>query len=117
MHDYRYKACFSCSGRSTGVSVGSALIYYLYSLKTELTKCLLDYNIWMTDNFLKLNTKKTEVLVVGSRSVLSKTQPFNLLISNSLVNASTQVNSLGVIFDGLLSFGSSIDNISRTVFT
>ncbi len=53
---------------------------------------------------------------MGSRSVLSKTQSFTLFIDNCLVNFSTQVKSLGVIFDGLLSFGSHISNISRSAF-
>ncbi len=70
----------------------------------------------MTNNFFKLNTNKTEALLVGSRSVLSKTQSFTLFIDNCLVNFSTQVKSLGVIFDGLLSFGSHISNISRSAF-
>ncbi len=53
---------------------------------------------------------------MGSRSFLSKTQSFTLFIDNCLVNFSTQVKSLGVIFDGLLSFGSHISNISHSAF-
>jgi len=74
---------------------------------------LQDVNIWLTKNFLKLNTSKTEALLVGSRSVLSKSQSFSLLIDNCSVNFSSQVKSLGVIFDGLLSFSSHINAISR----
>ena len=81
---------------------------------SNLTKCLQDVNIWMTNNFLKLNTGKTEALLVGSRYALSKAQSFPLLIDNCPVNFSSQVKSLGVIFDGLLSFSSHINNISRT---
>ncbi len=53
---------------------------------------------------------------MGSRSVLSKTQSFTLFIDNWQVDLYTQVKSLGVIFDGLLSFGSHICNISCSAF-
>lgn len=45
-------------------------------------------------------------LLVGSMSVLSKTQSFTLPIDNCPVKFSTQVKILAVILDGLLSFGS-----------
>lgn len=70
----------------------------------------------MTNNFFKAYTNKSEVLLIGSRSTLSKTPSFTLHIDNCTVSISIQVKSLGIIFDGLLSFGSHINNISRIAF-
>ncbi len=88
----------------------------VYFPPLDLNKCLQDVNIWLTNNFFKLNTNKTEALLVGSRSVLSETQYFTLFIDNCLLHFSTQVKTLGFIFNVLLLFGSHISNISRSAF-
>lgn len=49
---------------------------------TSLSNCLQDIKIWMNTNFLKLNANKTEVLLIGSKSTLSKQQNLNLIIDD-----------------------------------
>ncbi|KAF7641282.1 hypothetical protein LDENG_00286420, partial [Lucifuga dentata] len=83
---------------------------------SALTCCLKDIKSWMSDNFLKLNGNKSEVLLIGSKSSLSKAPPFTISIDNCPVHISSQVKSLGVIFDSTLSFIPQINNISCMAF-
>ena len=37
-----------------------------------LTKCISEIELWMKANLLKLNTEKTEILILGTKSVIRK---------------------------------------------
>ena len=66
-----------------------------------------DTNLWMTDNKLKLNTEKTELLVLHSRfhpySSLS-----SLTIGNDTIQPSDQAYNIVVIFDSALTLSKHV---------
>ncbi|KAF7654051.1 hypothetical protein LDENG_00075350, partial [Lucifuga dentata] len=64
----------------------------------------------MSNNFLKLNSNKSKVLLIGSKSLLSKAPPFTISIDDCPVHISS------VIFDSTLSFIPQINDISHTAF-
>lgn len=86
------------------------------SCPTALPDCLQAITTWMTINKLKLNGNKSEVLLIGSKSTLSKSPPLSISIEGCLVPISSQVKSLGVILDSTLSFTSHINNTVRIAF-
>lgn len=83
---------------------------------SSLTTCLQEIKCWLSSNFLKLNTDKTELLVIGTKNTLSKFDSFFLLINDTSVSPSPQVKSLGVILDSTLSFQSHINSITRSAY-
>uniref|UniRef100_A0A3P9DB06 Reverse transcriptase domain-containing protein n=1 Tax=Maylandia zebra TaxID=106582 RepID=A0A3P9DB06_9CICH len=82
----------------------------------SLILCLAELNSWFSSNFLKLNSNKSELLLVGTKRLLSRINNFSLTINNSLVPISPSVKSLGVILDSTLSFNSHINNITRAAY-
>uniref|UniRef100_A0A669DE01 Reverse transcriptase domain-containing protein n=1 Tax=Oreochromis niloticus TaxID=8128 RepID=A0A669DE01_ORENI len=70
---------------------------------SSLTLCLAELNSWFSSNFLKLNSNKSELLLVGTKSTLSITNSFSVTINNSPDFVSPSVKSLGRV-SGVLCF-------------
>uniref|UniRef100_A0A3B3IA76 Reverse transcriptase domain-containing protein n=1 Tax=Oryzias latipes TaxID=8090 RepID=A0A3B3IA76_ORYLA len=61
---------------------------------SSLTLCLQEIHSWFSSNFLQLNSSKTEVLLVGTPSTISKSNSFSNSINDFSVLPSPQVKSL-----------------------
>ena len=68
-------------------------------------------------NGLKLNENKTECIVFGSKSMLSKinSHKLSLHVGDNDIQSAAKVRNLGAIFDSNMSFNNQISNISRSV--
>ncbi|MEW8862542.1 reverse transcriptase domain-containing protein, partial [Bifidobacterium animalis] len=64
---------------------------------SSLSNCLSEVKAWFSSNFLKLNSSKTEILLVGTKNNASKSSGFSMCIDGFTIAPSTQVKSLGVI--------------------
>uniref|UniRef100_A0A8C5A3Y9 Reverse transcriptase domain-containing protein n=1 Tax=Gadus morhua TaxID=8049 RepID=A0A8C5A3Y9_GADMO len=84
---------------------------------SHIESCLSSLTLWMQNNFLKLNSNKTELLLIGSKSTLSKlANPPTLTIDGTTVSPSPQARNLGVIFDSTLSLEPHIRHTVKTSF-
>uniref|UniRef100_A0A3B3HFB5 Reverse transcriptase domain-containing protein n=1 Tax=Oryzias latipes TaxID=8090 RepID=A0A3B3HFB5_ORYLA len=84
-----------------------------YGPVDSLNHCLQQISAWMQNNFLQLNSDKTEVIVFGpqkQREIVS-----SYLHSLSL-KPSNQVRNLGVIMDSDLNFNSHIKSVTSAAF-
>ena len=81
-----------------------------------LINCLQKLKTWMTSNLLKLNSNKTELMVVGPKSLLRKVGDLLLEVDGCSITPSPVVRNLGVILDPTLLFQSHIKNVTRSAF-
>ena len=81
---------------------------------SKLQACLQDIKIWMTRNFLLLNSDKTEVIVLGPKHLRKQLVNDTVTLNDISLTSALTVRNLGVIFDQNLSFDSHIKEISRT---
>nr|XP_033938439.1 uncharacterized protein LOC117446386 [Pseudochaenichthys georgianus] len=84
--------------------------------QNKIQDCLKDLKMWMTLNFLMLNTTKTEVIVLGPKNLRNKLSKDILTMDGINLASSETVRNLGVIFDQDLSFNAHIKSISRTAY-
>ena len=82
----------------------------------SLIDCLTEIKHWMTTNLLKLNSKKTELLVVATPALLKKVGDIVLLVDGVSICPSPEVRNLGVILDSTLSFQSHIKSMTKSAF-
>ncbi len=69
---------------------------------SKLTECVKNVKDWMTNNFLLLNSDKTEILLIGPKNSTQNLLDYNLQLDGCPVTSST-VKNLGVILDSNLS--------------
>ena len=81
-----------------------------------LSACIRDVKNWMTENFLQLNTDKTQLLFLGTDQQLAKVNRTTFDAAGDIVDMTRQVINLGVIFDSGLSMKDHITDVSRKSF-
>ncbi len=69
----------------------------------------------MTNNFLLLNSDKTEILLIGPKNSTENLSGHNLQLDGCPVPSST-VKNLGVVLDTNLSFENHISHVTKTAF-
>ncbi|XP_068599205.1 uncharacterized protein [Brachionichthys hirsutus] len=83
---------------------------------STVTNCLNDIKSWMKYNFLKVNSDKTDIILIGSKNITKSTQQFGLDFDNTTLTPSPLIRNLGVILDSTLSFHHHVRQITRTAF-
>ena len=71
---------------------------------------------YLTTNLLKLNSKKTEIMVMGPKVQLQRMGDLLLQVDGCSITPSPEVRNLGVILDSTLSFESHIKSVTKSAF-
>ena len=86
--------------------------------KSRLESCISDVQIWMANNFLKLNDSKSEFLILRpsrQSAHLSKVSA-QLAIGRCQVSPAVSARNIGVIFDGTMSMDKQIRLVCKIAF-
>ena len=78
-----------------------------------LLACVSSIKCWMSENFLKLNEDKTEVLIIGSSE---QRESITSRLGNLAEESNTSVKNLGVIIDSELNFNTHINHVTKIAF-
>jgi len=80
----------------------------------KLEACTCDVKSWLAENNLLLNADKSEVMVIGTSSQLRLAATFSTVtVADSLLTVSSQLKSLGVIFDPKLTFDAHVSSVCK----
>ena len=80
---------------------------------TSLNDCLSDVKNWMSNNFLQLNSNKTEVLVIGTQHMANQILPFLGPLQDRVKPVA---KNLGIWFDSNLNFEKHITKLVQSCF-
>ena len=81
----------------------------------KINNCLTDLKTWMTNNYLKINPSKTQMLVLSPKR--SKECPVvEIVFDGTKVEPSQSVKTLGVILDSKITFDNMINDICRSCY-
>ena len=94
----------------------SSYIVTLDEVRSTIKACVSDINEWMTDNKLKLNNDKTELLILHAHHRPSPSLD-SVYAGTELIKASESVRNIGVWFDKtLLGVKKHINSVCKTAF-
>ena len=79
----------------------------------RIEQCVSEIREWMNLNMLKLNYDKTELIVFASKYKQDSYNDLSITIGDTVVDCSSQVKDLGVIFDRVLSLRQHVSYTSR----
>ena len=82
----------------------------------QFEECIEDIKKWMDLNKLKLNSEKTESMIVGSRRLMYKINQTGLEVDGTKINFVNNVKNLGVVLESDLSMRSQISSLRRKSF-
>ena len=82
-------------------------------LTTSMEHALRKVFDWFCHNGMKLNAKKTQMLVLGTPAMLRNLPPVTLRFSGSVIPDSGVVKNLGVMLDRHLSFEAHVDYMTK----
>ena len=97
------------------------MMFHFYADDTQIyfsfdsEACVKDVSDWMSSNKLKLNSDKTELLLIASRF---RPRPhFPLLnICGDQIRASASARNIGVIFDSYMNFECQVSSVCKASF-
>ena len=78
--------------------------------------CLASVRKWMCHKSLKLNAKKTEMLLISTKQLATKLDSHTLLIGEQQVTPATVVRNIGVIMDTHASMEAHVNNVPRAAY-
>ena len=81
----------------------------------QIERCLSEIHAWMSANFLKLNSNKTEVLTFGTRQQLKKCTLNSInVVGIDVPIQSKPVRNLGVLFDCCMTMSAQVSSVIKT---
>ncbi len=84
--------------------------------KTKIENCISTISSWMTVNRLKLNSDKTEFIVLGTKQQLAKMQFDSLTICGEQISSSTKIRNLGVYMDREMKMNEHVQHVVRVCY-
>ena len=87
-----------------------------HSVTYDLSKCSEEINIWMTNNKLKMNNDKTEILLCGTNAKLKSIDCNSLKIGSEIINFSPKVKNLGIFIEETLSMDCAVSHIRKCCY-
>ena len=90
-------------------------VSFKYQKQIDFENIKVRIEAWMTDNKLKLNPEKTELLILSSKFWTEPIFPV-LNVGLDTVTPSSHVRNIGATFDKFLTMSTHIDNVCKSAF-
>ena len=87
----------------------------------NMNKCIHEFRAWMLSNKLKINDKKTELVIIGSCVALEKLKSLpnvdlTIRVGEETITPSTSARNLGAIFDSNMTMELQVSSMTRRAY-
>lgn len=82
-------------------------------LHDEINADMVKVNDWINDNALAVNSDKTKLMLIGTKSRVKSLSDFSFIFNSIVIQNSNELKCLGLTIDNTLSWEAHINNIAR----
>ena len=83
----------------------------------KMEECLSEIRLWMSENLLKLNDKKTEFMVIGKSNPLSKLpSDKSIMIGQERIFPTSTARNIGVVLDAHLDMTAQVSSVCKASY-
>jgi hypothetical protein len=94
----------------------TATPHNIVSMIQKLENCIVKIQSWLTQNYLSLNDNKTEMIVFGTKTMLSKLPQLSLRVGEATIHPADNVRSLGLYLDKSLTMERHVNMICKASY-
>ena len=88
-----------------------------HSVKCKMENCIRELRAWLNWNCLKLNDGKTEMMIIGRDSIITKIEgKLEVFIEDTVVTPSQKVRNIGAIFDSEMRMLDQVNSVSKASY-
>ena len=81
---------------------------------TRMEKCIDNVRLWMSENVLKLNDSKTEILIICKKSILPQIGKIKLVrVGETNIISAPEARNIGCYIDTTLTMEAQINHVTR----
>jgi hypothetical protein len=88
----------------------------LHDALKNIERCVVEIKSWMEENKLQLNEDKTEVIILGTKYMLTHLRNVTVQIGKHSIKPNTKARNLGVIFDETMSLEHHISSVCKSAY-
>ena len=88
----------------------------LKHISSTVEACVADISTWMSNNMLKVNQDKTEMIIFRPKQQVNTSHDMSIIVGGNTISSSSSVKNLGVYMDSALTMEKQVNAVTKSCY-